>query len=119
MKLVPEYLSESLKQVLAPPSKKSIKNEIDQKAEEYGIINPNKNVKLGDIQIIVDDFPQFKKELKAYGISFKIINKWIDGSPETIDMSGKRKAVGLWAIEKYNIESVDVNDFLDNTFYDD
>ncbi len=116
-KLVPESIDESLQQVLKPPTKRSINHEIDNKAQEFGIYNPNKNVKLNDVEIIFEPgIETFKKELKGYGVTCELSNdteEWSGMEIGQFNLKGKRKGLGVWGVEQYAIEVASVNDFLD------
>ena len=117
-KLVPSTLNESIGNVLKGPSKKGINQNIDRKAVEYGISDPEKRVKLEDLQVVIEDMPYFKKEMQDYKINWKANNFHDNGNIDSIDISGKRKVVGVWAVENYDIDTTELNEFLDGTYYD-
>jgi hypothetical protein len=125
-KLVPESLNESLKDVLTGPSPSHIKDELNRKANLYNIKNPEKKINI-DLEIFVDDKKEFLEELKPYGISVKLsdignVYKILhaeDGhslfrSPMRAVMTGKRKSLGVWAVEHYDIEPAELDEFFAN-----
>ena len=128
-KLVPESLNESLKDVLTGPSPSHIKDELNRKANLYNIKNPEKKINI-DLEIFVDDKKEFLEELKPYGISVKLSDihdnsydiMTLENIPEhsffkppmRAVMTGKRKSWGVWAVEHYDIEPAELDEFFAN-----
>lgn len=117
-KLVPESLYENLKDVLTGPSPSHIKDELDRKSELYNIKNPEKKINI-DLEVLVDNETEFLEELKPYGISAKLTNPKRPKDhpfkpPMQAIMSGKRKSLGVWAVERYDTSPAELDEFFAN-----
>ena len=117
-KLVPESIDESVQNVFKPKSKKAQKQHIEQRSIEYGISNPTKKVK-GQIEIAPEGDPieRIIAELNAYGVRARPLKP--KKGQDHIDVedyyivNGTRKALGVWAVEKYGVTDSEVNGWLD------